>query len=298
MRKSKNKIRYTMIGIHYAFLICILIAATGCMNNDESINQDVENSHLELLTHEKVEDSIKDKGLALQEVELDSPLTEEVMWEGSAVRMKSYKVGEHQNHLFVYEFESVADRMESFPMDYHVTPSQLDEFAHLFDEDYKLASAKNVFILYDPVELDNIEIKSELEQLRDAVFYGMHDIQEEIFRGHGDNWEVEVQFEFYEYEWTNNKEDDELEFYGYYEFDLQYLNDNVEDLSYIRCKYFYNKHGDGSGTTSQSSQETLLDENGRYSFDNHMDYPLKKDEVIEFVIRWEDQEEELELEPY
>ncbi|OWZ84385.1 hypothetical protein [Natranaerobius trueperi] len=246
------------------------------------------------LTKQQVVNAIEDRRLKLDEIdkyEIEDPVDEDL-----PISPEIYKVGGKEDYLFVYLFDSTAERKEYFPMAYKVLPHQIDDFDHLFEKGLKVGSAYNALILLSHDETEGFDVRGLTRKLRDAIFYEIHDLNELTFQGDGQYWEVEADLEYYDYKWEDASGKDNQEFYGYISIELKYKGEELEDVSELGFRYSISETEQrGSGTTSrEKNKETVLDENGTYTYNRHLEEPFIRD-YIEMFIEWPKNEKKLIL---
>ncbi|UMZ74399.1 hypothetical protein [Natranaerofaba carboxydovora] len=281
----------------------IKITANGCTEDNNTKIQELPlkyDDNLEKaideqsLTYKHVENVFEEKGLNLDEKEsLECPLDIDL-----PISPKSYKAGEQNDPFFIYQFDSVYERKEYFPMDYRVVMSDMDYFSEIRDDNTMLGSSNNIVLAYyvvDPNEHPE-KTREATDIFMDTLFYELHDINEVVYRGQGDYWDVEFEFEFYDYEWMDDDGEEHLEFFGYYDVEVEYLGDNPSEITELDYSYYLRELFDTEGSistggSSRESEEGVLDEDKTYSSRARIREPIGKEEV-EFSIEWSGGEEE------
>lgn len=256
----------------------ILVLTVGC------VKPEARTEHELPLTHDQVESILKEEGLDLIEVRAQSPVKENI-----PITPKSYTIGEENGKLFVYQFDTIAMRKEYFPFSFAGPVERVN------DSIYLLFVAKNVAIICGPVpRTAGGQLLVNSDKLIRAVFYEMHEIQEEDFQGQGDYWDVSLDLEFFEYEWEDNKGEQQIDFHQHSKLQFHYLGSNPKEVSEMRYTCYYSETG--KVTQGIFSDEGFLDEHGAWSESGAVvfDEPIEQD-VIEMIIEWNGNEERIKM---
>ncbi|OWZ82717.1 hypothetical protein [Natranaerobius trueperi] len=113
-------------------LMFALLILVGCNNETE-----VESVDVDRLEKEQVKKVIELRGIGLEEIDLSSPLEEDV-----SVTPYSFQISETEDNLFIYVFDSVEERKEDIS-------DSLGHGVEVNGRKYHPFTAKNVALIYE-----------------------------------------------------------------------------------------------------------------------------------------------------
>jgi len=267
------------ISVFLVSLLMVVLVMVGCTFGTDEVSED------RALFLDQVKNILEAEGLELGEIEGDSPVEEEI-----PVAPKAYRINEDHGKVFIYEFETISERMESFPFTIR------GEMVEISEEDiYFPLGAKNIAIIYQPGDTESGPFIEESTKLNNAVFYQMHGIEEKSFQGRGDHWDISLEIKYFEYQWMDREGQQNTEFYGYSSFDLKYLDTNPEEVSELSFQFSFNDQASRELSTKATDGSSVLEESGSYKvLRNTLSEPVEK-EVIPTRVSWMDNEEEIDL---
>ncbi|ACB84648.1 hypothetical protein [Natranaerobius thermophilus] len=272
-------------------IFIVITGFIGCTEDVEEISDD------KIINLEQVETAIENEGLDISIIEETSP--EEISishdtfqipkQEEVSVSHEAYQINEGKEKIYIYEFDTIKERKEYFP-------DNLGGFSVEGDESTRYSSyaTKNVAIIYELTDVSGTEILETTTKLGEAVFYNMHETKNKKFQGEGDYWDINFDMEFFEYQWEDEKGDKNLEFFGYYNFELEYLDQDPEEVSEIALEYSFHEHYGSGSSASTKDGSSILEDESFYNTGGHIDKPIEK-EKIKTTVKWFDKEEEIDL---
>jgi len=185
----------------------------------------------DLFTKSEILDVLKEE-YELGEIEAKCPIGD--FEEKSNMIYASYQVDKLPVELFIYIFESKEERKEHFPFGF-LTARYPKEGDMEGDADLSITfNAKNASILYRPKDEVLLSRTAQAEQLRknisqlgDMILYQLNDINEVKYKGESENWQVELDATYFDYE----LDDEDNSSYGRMSFELNYVGDNRDEVT-------------------------------------------------------------------
>ena len=258
-------------------IFAITIVLSSC---NKQVELEIED---DLLIKSKILEVLEEE-YELEEIEAKSPIDE--LKEESNMIYPSYQFDELPGELFIYVFESIEERTEHFPYEFSSTTMWKEEEG----VGYFTFNAQNASILYRPTDQENI--LGQTAQLSEIILYQLNDINEVSYKGEGENWQVELDASYYDYDLDI---EDESSTFGMMTYEIYYTGDNHDQVINLVLYYPY---GDGLGRkgVGRGGGEPFLEkgEPVEIDFSGETLPDGLGNEQTEVIVEWEKDSEQLE----
>ncbi|ACB83860.1 hypothetical protein [Natranaerobius thermophilus] len=258
-------------------ILAITIVISSCNEQEELEIED------DLLTKSKILEVLEEE-YELEEIEAKSPVDE--LKEESNMIDASYQFDDLPGELFIYIFESIEERNEHFSHEFSYTRPLEEEQG----VDYSAYNAQNAAIVYRPLDQENV--LGQTAQLSEIILYQLNDINETSYKGEGENWQVELNASYYDYELET---EDENDIFGLLTYEIYYKGDNHDEVIDMML-YFPHSDGQGKAGGGRGAGEPFLEKGEPVKLDfsgKTLPDGLGNDQT-EVIIEWEEDSEQLE----
>ncbi|TCK92673.1 hypothetical protein EDC19_1827 [Natranaerovirga hydrolytica] len=260
-----------------AVCLIIIMVLSGCTKDQgPSLKEG-------LFSNEDVKRILEEEGLDLTKVSEQPSMKVD-----TNITPTSYEVGENEDTLFIYSFDSISSCKEFLSI-FHSTYNIENEnlLLHIY-------AAKNIAIVYEPPQEFSAATAAVSQNISNAVFYRMNDVKKVAFQGGGDYWNTNLDLEYFEYEWEDDKGEERLEYYGRYELSMTFLDENSEEVSDLVYQFSINENRSIGERISSQEGESVLEKGATYSRSSTIDRPIEN-EALDFMIEWNNYEENFTL---
>jgi len=235
----------------------------------------------ELLSLREVTDTFATGGLSLATDQ--SALTAGLELGGVAPQV--FKIGQSQDTVYIYVFESVEERVKEFSL------YEEEKYQTLFasgSNPVYFYEARNCLLVYSPDEFTHAALKTNIK-ISDLAFYKLNGGKDLIFKGEGSEWEGQITLSYYLY--TYQDERGRTHYVNWhYEKPLLIFKGNPEDIDKITFSY-ETTGGGGAGEIYDFNKDGRI-ELGRGGGNGAM--PTEND-VYTFTVEWNGKKETFDL---
>lgn len=209
-------------------------------------------------------------------------------YEIEGIQPEIYRIGDTQDQLLIYVFESFAEREDAV--------RESDKYTNPYDFEHISYNAKNAFIVYMPFKLSQrnekeLEAFGEIRNLiSEITFEDLNDGKEIVYKGESDSWQGTVTLKYYQHWWQDGEGANHYDSYHTITPYIKYKMTPTEDIGPISVEYeTVGSAGKTTGATLEKDGHVRVGSGGG----NGM--MPGEDDTFDFTITWNGKEEKLIL---